>query len=386
MVEWLLAQIHNNDIFNGVLGGSGIAILRYLYIILADIAYFKITRSISFNGHVYGATNFNKILKWIDGLKGDSKYKALNVYGAWNEISGRVDIQGSIGNGTHCFFYNRKLISITFSTNFSGNSPVEIITIRCYFVSDKFIDELLLSLEEFYYGEDFNCVPTFVNSGTEWKKTKGVKRKKFDRIVLKNRIKEELIDDINAFSNRRDWYIANHIQYKRGYMFYGKPGTGKTNTIIAMATHLNYGIYFLELGNVKSDMQLTELLGCVPPKTLVVIEELDCFDISRTRTEKSLKEKTLGLGSLLNTMDGILSHDDQIIVITTNHPENIDEALLRNGRIDYKVKFEEFEELEARKLYEIFYHGETMPFHIEYPISPAKLQGMIVDYSTERHH
>lgn len=43
---------------------------------------------------------------------------------------------------------------------------------------------------------------------------------------------------------------------------------------------------------------------------------------------------TLTLSGILNTLDGIVSLDNKIIILTTNCIKNIDSALLRSGRVD----------------------------------------------------
>jgi SpoVK/Ycf46/Vps4 family AAA+-type ATPase len=50
-------------------------------------------------------------------------------------------------------------------------------------------------------------------------------------------------------------------------------------------------------------------------------------------------EKEITLSSLLNILDGIYSYNGRIIIFSTNHPEMIDDACLRSGRIDIRINF-----------------------------------------------
>jgi SpoVK/Ycf46/Vps4 family AAA+-type ATPase len=50
-------------------------------------------------------------------------------------------------------------------------------------------------------------------------------------------------------------------------------------------------------------------------------------------------DREITLSSLLNILDGIYSYNGRIIIFSTNHPEMIDEACLRSGRIDVRIKF-----------------------------------------------
>ncbi|GMH51164.1 hypothetical protein TrLO_g3572 [Triparma laevis f. longispina] len=45
----------------------------------------------------------------------------------------------------------------------------------------------------------------------------------------------------------------------------------------------------------------------------------------------------LDLAGLLNVLDGVVDTPDRIVIMTTNHPEKLDAALIRPGRIDKKI-------------------------------------------------
>ena len=40
------------------------------------------------------------------------------------------------------------------------------------------------------------------------------------------------------------------------------------------------------------------------------------------------------VGTVLNAIDGVGSHEGQILIMTTNHITRLDEALIRPGRVD----------------------------------------------------
>jgi chaperone BCS1 len=64
--------------------------------------------------------------------------------------------------------------------------------------------------------------------------------------------------------------------WKRGYLLYGPPSTGKSSLIAAMANHLKFDIYDLELSNVYSNSELRRLLVSTANRSIVVIEDIDC--------------------------------------------------------------------------------------------------------------
>ncbi len=46
---------------------------------------------------------------------------------------------------------------------------------------------------------------------------------------------EHLINDVDRFISHPNWYIDRGIPYRRGYLLYGPPGSGKTSAIMALA-------------------------------------------------------------------------------------------------------------------------------------------------------
>ena len=74
--------------------------------------------------------------------------------------------------------------------------------------------------------------------------------------------KEGILNDLEAFSNGKEYYKKFGKAWKRGgYLLYGPPGTGKSTMIAAIANHLNYNIYDLELTAIQSNSELRKLLG-----------------------------------------------------------------------------------------------------------------------------
>lgn len=74
---------------------------------------------------------------------------------------------------------------------------------------------------------------------------------------------------------RRDFYKKVGKAWKRGYLF-GPPGTGKSSLIAAMANHLKFDIYDLELSSISRNSDLRSVLLSTSNRSILVIEDIDC--------------------------------------------------------------------------------------------------------------
>ena len=136
-----------------------------------------------------------------------------------------------------------------------------------------------------------------------------------------------------------------------GFLFYGIPGSGKTSIIFAIANHYNKQIYNinLKLSRVKFFKQIIS----IPENSIVIFNDLDTIKVTNKRniedntdTKNKKKDKDnendndcIILADLLEILDGYAYLDKCIIIMTTNHIEKLDEALIRPGRIDHKIEF-----------------------------------------------
>uniref|UniRef100_A0A0D9V006 ATPase AAA-type core domain-containing protein n=1 Tax=Leersia perrieri TaxID=77586 RepID=A0A0D9V006_9ORYZ len=93
----------------------------------------------------------------------------------------------------------------------------------------------------------------------------------FDMSAMDTAKKREIIDDLDASIYRRAGK-----PWKRGYLLYSPPGTGKSTMIAAMTNYLDYDIYDVELTVVKDNNNLHRLLIETTSKSIIVIEHIDC--------------------------------------------------------------------------------------------------------------
>nr|XP_010929304.1 AAA-ATPase At3g50940 [Elaeis guineensis] len=182
----------------------------------------------------------------------------------------------------------------------------------------------------------------------------------FDTLALDPALKDDLRSDLLRFAARRDHYARVGRTWKRGYLLHGPPGTGKTSLVAAIANLLEFDVYDLELTAVPSNSHLRRLLVSTTPKSVVVVEDIDCsLDLSDRKKKKTKPGNlaaaaaaaghphgvtaygggTVSLSGVLNFVDGLWSScvGERLMIFTTNHPERLDPALLRPGRMDQSI-------------------------------------------------
>ncbi|KAJ9147043.1 hypothetical protein P3X46_029248 [Hevea brasiliensis] len=168
----------------------------------------------------------------------------------------------------------------------------------------------------------------------------------FDALAMDYQLKKSIIDDLDRFLGRKEFYKRIGKAWKRGYLLYGPPGTGKSSLIAAMANYLKFDVYDLELANIISDADLRKAMLDIDRKSITVIEDIDCSAGVHKRSVSSDDSdddcnlvKQFSLSGLLNCIDGLWSScgEERIIVFTTNRKEVLDPALLRPGRMDMHI-------------------------------------------------
>ncbi|KAJ9172744.1 hypothetical protein P3X46_015954 [Hevea brasiliensis] len=166
----------------------------------------------------------------------------------------------------------------------------------------------------------------------------------FETLAMDPEAKKAVIEDLERFVSRKDFYKRVGRAWKRGYLLYGPPGTGKSSLVAAMANHLKFDVYDLQLANIMRDSDLRKLLLATGNKSILVIEDIDCsVDLPDRLLPDGRNNKQhdvqLTLSGLLNFIDGLWSScgDERIIIFTTNHKERLDPALLRPGRMDMHI-------------------------------------------------
>lgn len=97
----------------------------------------------------------------------------------------------------------------------------------------------------------------------------------FDTVAMDPEMKNMLIEDLDRFVRRKEFYRSVGKAWKRGYLLYGPPGTGKSSLVAAMANHLKFDVYDLDLNEVQCNSDLRRLLIGTGSRSIIVIEDID---------------------------------------------------------------------------------------------------------------
>ena len=236
---------------------------------------------------------------------------------------------------------------------------------------------------------------------------------------------------VNFFCKNRKWYDEKGIPYTLGLLLSGAPGTGKTSTIKCLANETNRHICNINLNNDMTKTQLENLffnenlnvinpiLGqtetyCIPlDQRIYVLEDVDCQndivmertlkmnvnqpepimssdDLNKEPQKKYEDSNKVDLSFLLNLLDGVLENPGRIVIMTSNHPDTLDSALIRPGRIDVIAKFRNCSNTTIKDMIEFFYDTKLSEEDIERIyvlqegiITPAELSKVMFENFTD---
>lgn len=349
--------------------------------------------------------------KDIDSLEdGDS------IRQAQHEKEQQEEMRAQSGNNSGYHFFpavEEKLHFVFEGTHFWASRQRQLVgdgswdeTINISFLSlssnplRRLIKHIRQQFQEHSRGRvTINRVDKFGN----WISSSGLPKRSVESVHLPGSTKMDVLDDAKKYfsSQTRQWYNDRGIPYRRGYLFHGPPGSGKSSLCHVLASEIEQPIYVLNLSsNAMSDADFLEKMSDIPSRSIVLMEDIDAAFVQRESSDDQGRGKTssVSFSALLNAIDGVGAAEGRLLCVTTNHIERLDKALIRPGRIDRRFEFGNATQEQARQLFLRWYaptqgtspqiEEQAQAFAREVPpnhVSVASLQGFLLGCIDDPH-
>jgi len=272
-----------------------------------------------------------------------------------------LDCNGSIRKYSHslghCDHEDRIMKKLTLSTE-NRDNLINLIDNAKEFIKEKHESQKKSSndtIRIFYYQKEF------------WSLLSKSPKRSIDTLYLKEGEKEKLMSIVDDFYNpeTRSIYLSYGMPYKHIIMLYGVPGSGKTSTIGAIASHFDCDIYTIPITKELSDYGLIDALSFVNDKEerkrIIVLEDIDClFDTTRKEGDE---HNMITLQSLLNCLDGYMCSEGTLLFMTANNPDKLDYAMVRSCRIDHKLELGYANEYQVKSIFTTFLPNQSNHFN-----------------------
>lgn len=376
-----------------------------------------------------GSNHFRAVVKYVSNAKLEEKATRLELTndrlyasGLGSDLRFREEKNRYIieSGGTHKFQFRGKTIYVSvFEThsdsphsNWNRNS-LRRIRFSTYGWSTKPLRDYIEYAIKMHEKEcvDYLEIERPMQMNEMWRFGSKVTKRSTDTVILQRSMMSDIIKDVKWFRDQKKWYNSMGIPYRRGYLFCGPPGNGKTSTIRCVASECGLKLRVLTICNpLLTDDMLHGLISACGDGTMLVMEDIDALFKDKKVREKEIAEKPkhepktmeeriygssrkhiknsgLTLSGLLNALDGVDSGEGYIVVMTTNYPENLDPALVRPGRVDRRFDFDWPDHAQIESMYTRFFPVEkeelsasrfaTKVKDSAFPKSMAAIQGYL---------
>jgi hypothetical protein len=177
-----------------------------------------------------------------------------------------------------------------------------------------------------------------VFDGGCWRKDarlfQAIKNSTFDNLILRGSLKQDIREDLEQFFSARETYETYSIPWKRGILFVGPAGNGKTHAVKAIINAMNQPCLYVksfrtEHGTDEDNIRAVFDRARKSAPCILVLEDLDSLLTPQNRS------------FFLNELDGFAANVGIVTLATTNHPERLDPSILdRPSRFDRKYPFD----------------------------------------------
>ncbi|KAK7446314.1 hypothetical protein VKT23_014520 [Stygiomarasmius scandens] len=347
------------------------------------------TRDVEISTENYGANSAAVILE-DDDESGLSKF---------DEKTTRKLTYMPSPSKTYTLWYKGRYMTITRTRekegryrDFENTLHVSILT-----RDHRLLKQLLQEARRSYISAQENNLSIWTaDTYNDWSRTASRPKRSLNSIVLDPGVKDMLLDDARDFLASKKWYNERGIPFRRGYLLYGAPGSGKTSLIHSIAGELELDIYIISISRIGlDDAGLSTLVNYLPERCVALMEDIDAaftnglardldeededeVAVKKRNGEAAEEATTAGdsiggpgntnsgnkpatasrvtLSGLLNALDGIGAQEGRILFATTNQYSSLDSALCRPGRMDLHIEFKLASKYQSGALFRQFYY------------------------------
>ncbi len=303
--------------------------------------------------------------------------------------------------GQHVLHYKGSLLWLKRSTNEGGGKnpsddfssllkPKESFHLTIFGRSQTLIKSLIDDIQK-TAKEMLKQKPKFYTSiYGGWYERSDIAERSVSSVILPDQTEQKIIDDLRWFLDSAEWYKERGIPYRRGYLFHGEMGSGKSSLAMALAGELGLNLYMLNLSSRgMSDDRLFDMMHDVKDRSMILFEDIDTVQPGREDKNKDAGER-VSLSGLLNVIDGPSAREGCAIIMTTNYKDRLDPALIRAGRTDVKLEFTHATAKQTYLLYRRFFgeqatasEKQITKLHGEADYSMADIQEKLIENRTD---
>lgn len=380
MADWIINEINTNQFFTG---GIGVSIFALVLYILRNIPK-QIWNLI--NVHCIYTVRVNnddqEVYKFVsDWALQKLKHKTKRI----KLTRGEGIYRETLNYGHHFLFQKSGVLIVSAEEEKAENVIMrkESITLKFITFNKSLFEELFnYCREQYRLLENKNKI--YYNTWGDFYKLSKENQRSINSVFINEELKSLLTEDLQKFYSQKQKYLNLGLNYKRGYLFYGEAGTGKSSFIKALANHFGRNLYYINLDEVEDTNHFKHLVRTIGQNSFIVFEDIDCFQETKSRelpkpnTPDPIK-KGLTLSSVLSFLDGDTIPDGCCLFATTNYYSKLDKALIREGRFDVKHEFKKADKSVAYSMAEHFgINNLAFLENIEYPVEQSKLQNIFL--------
>lgn len=393
MPENLSTFLNSQPMFTGLVGATLVAGLMFLVRQAPRAIYNRLRDTFTTTLVIeQGEESFRFVTNWLAHHRASERARRLMMAEVYDYAQGRWRYKITLGRGWHVIRHkgawillHREITDGGDVAKLVGAPPMQRLWIMTIGRTQDAIRGLMEEARAAYFGDGLINIHVYTQGG--WVCVDRRKPRPIETIFMPAAQKARVLDDVAAFLDAQHAYGVRGVPWRRGYLFKGPPGTGKTTLIFACAGQFGRPIYVLNLNNVRGDNDLIAAFNNTDHDGIIVIEDIDTFTVANDREApvqlapvlpSAAPQDRITLSGLLNAVDGLAAREGRLLFITSNHAEKIDAALLRPGRIDVVEQIEPLSYSDARRMVAAFGADPAVLEGVKLPVPAAELQGILL--------